>query len=87
MALSPFKGDADAEGASVNLQFSSFAPRHRLSELISALGLSSVATEGGLSPPEERAFSTITLSSPRSLLALAKCRGGGMTLNKIKRRR
>ena len=30
--------------ASVNLQFSSSAPRQRLSELISALGLSSVAT-------------------------------------------
>ena len=30
--------------ASVNLQFPSFAPRHRLSKLISALGLASVAT-------------------------------------------
>ena len=30
--------------ASVNFQFSSFAPRYRLSELISALGLASVAT-------------------------------------------
>ena len=30
--------------ASVNLQFPSFAPPHRLSKLISALGLASVAT-------------------------------------------
>ena len=36
--------------ALLNLEFSSFAPRHRLSKLISALGLASVATEGGLSP-------------------------------------
>ena len=36
--------------ASVNLQFSSFSPRRRLSELISALGLASVATKGDLSP-------------------------------------
>ena len=40
--------DADAEGASVNLQFPSFAPRHRLSKLISALGLASVATAEAL---------------------------------------
>ena len=30
--------------ASVNLEFPSFAPRHRLSKLISALGLALVAT-------------------------------------------
>ena len=40
--------NADAEGASVNLQFPSFAPRHRLSKLISALGLASVATAEAL---------------------------------------
>ena len=37
--------------ASVNLQFSSFAPRHRLSKLISALGLASVATKGRFISP------------------------------------
>ena len=58
--------------ASVNLQFSSFAPRHRLSELISALGLSSVATatrydsvacdEGRFIFPEECASAPLGLS-------------------------
>ena len=62
--------------ASVNLQFSSFAPRHRLSELISALGLASVATatrydsvacdEWNFSSSEERALAPLGLSPPRS---------------------
>ena len=62
--------------ASVNLQFSSFAPRHRLSELISALGLSSVATatrydsvacdEGRFIFPEECASAPLGLSPQRS---------------------
>ena len=58
--------------ASVNLQFSSFAPRHRLSELIFALGLASVATatrcdsvacdEGRFISPEECASAPLGLS-------------------------
>ena len=39
--------DENTERASVNLQFSSFAPRQRLSKLTYALGLASVATVGG----------------------------------------
>ena len=68
--------DADARGASVNLQFSSFAPRHRLSKLISALGLASVATvaryesatcdEESFSSPEECALAPLGLSAQRS---------------------
>ena len=59
--------------ASVNLKFSSFAPRHRLSKLISALGLASVATaaryesaacDGGrFISPEERALAPLGLSA------------------------
>ena len=62
--------------ASVNLQFPSFAPRHRLSKLISALGLASVATatrydsvacdEWNFSSSEERALAPLGLSPPRS---------------------
>ena len=74
--------NADAREASVNLQFSSFAPRHRLSKLISALGLSSVATaarsisaacdEGRFIFPEERALAPLTLVLPRSTKPKAK---------------
>ena len=59
--------------ASVNFKFSSFAPRHRLSELISTLGLASVATatrydsvacdERNFSSSEERALAPLDLSS------------------------
>ena len=62
--------------ASVNLQFPSFAPRHRLSKLISALGLASVATAAryesaacdgrNFSSSEERALA-LGLSPKRSL--------------------
>ena len=48
--------------ASFNLQFSSFAPRHRLSELISALGLASFATAeplGSLRSASSDAFTHI----------------------------
>ena len=78
MAASSLPSGADAKGASVNLQFSSFAPRHRLSELISALGLASVATaarsisaacdEGRFIFPEERALAPLDLSALRSVL-------------------
>ena len=68
--------------ASVNLQFSSFAPRHRLSEFIFALGLASVATatryesvacdERNFSSSEERALAPFTLVLPRSLFLPAE---------------
>ena len=76
--------------ASVNLQFPSFAPRHRLSKLISALGLASVATaaryesaacdERNFSSSEERALAPLGLSSQRSL-ACEPIRGGGFSLD------
>ena len=75
--------DADAKGASVNLQFPSFAPRHRLSKLISALGLASVATKEALVSPrsffqETPRDASHTLSIAASTVPLLGGRRRGM---------
>ena len=71
--------------ALVNLEFPSFAPRHRLIKLISALGLASVATvaryesatcdEENFSSPEECASALI-----HTRFACAGFRGGAIAL-------
>ena len=53
--------------ASVNLQLSSFATRHRLSKLISALGLASVATAEASASSRSVKFSC-TLPSEQAIM-------------------
>ena len=53
--------------ASVNLQLSSFATRHRLSKLISALGLASVATAEASASPRSVKISC-TLPSEQAIM-------------------
>ena len=68
--------------ASVNLQFPSFAPRHRLSKLISALGLASVAlTEASASQKRLacKLFQCSRDGGPEgSAVKLAERNGGGV---------